>query len=119
MPDKKDSTQRKKKPNAKKKHPLNRPEIIVTSCLFGLLFAVLIGYLGYFTATSEQEMLNNSYNSRQAILLSRNYRGTIYSADGDVLAQTALDGHQGRPGCTLTQICSPTSWDTPRKAAPA
>ena len=95
MPDKKDSTQRKKKTNAMKKHPLNRPEIIVTSCLFGLLFAVLIGYLGYFTATSEQEMLNNSYNSRQAILLSRNYRGTIYSADGDVLAQTALDGHQG------------------------
>lgn len=78
-----------------KKHPQNRPEIIVTGCFFGILFAVLIGYLAYFTATSEQEMINNSYNSRQQILLSRNYRGTIYSADGDILAQTVLDGEQG------------------------
>ena len=65
------------------------------SCsLFGVLFAVLIGYLGYFTATSEQEMINNSYNSRQEILLSRNYRGTIYSRDGEVLAETVLDEEQ-------------------------
>lgn len=36
-------------------------------------------------------MINNSYNSRQEILLSKNYRGTIYSKDGDVLATTILD----------------------------
>ena len=36
-------------------------------------------------------MINNSYNSRQEILLSRNYRGTIYSRDGDVLAETRLN----------------------------
>lgn len=65
------------------------------SCSFFLvLFAVVIGYLGYFTATSEQEMINNSYNSRQEILLSRNYRGTIYSRDGEVLAETVLDSEQ-------------------------
>lgn len=50
----------------------------------------MIGYLGYFTATSEQEMINNSYNSRQEILLSRNYRGSIYSRDGEILAETVL-----------------------------
>lgn len=55
---------------------------------------MLIGYLSYFTATSEQEMINNSYNSRQEILLSRNYRGTIYSRDGEILAQTVLDEEQ-------------------------
>ena len=54
----------------------------------------MIGYLGYFVATSEQEMVNNSYNSRQEILLSRNYRGAIYSRDGEVLAQTRLDEDQ-------------------------
>lgn len=66
----------------------------MTGCFFAVLFAALIGYLGYFTATSQQDMINNSYNSRQEILLSRNYRGTIYSADGDVLAQTVLDQGQ-------------------------
>lgn len=65
------------------------------SCSFFLiLFAVLFGYLGHFVATSEQEMINNSYNSRQEILLSRNYRGTIYSRDGEVLAETVLDSEQ-------------------------
>lgn len=59
-----------------------------------MLFAVLIVYLGYFTATSEQEMINNSYNSRQEILLSRNYRGTIFSKDGEILAETVLDSEQ-------------------------
>ncbi len=73
------------------RYSANRPEIIATCCFFGLLFAALIGYLSYFTATSEEEMINNSYNSRQEILLSRNYRGTIYSRDGDVLAETRLN----------------------------
>lgn len=87
----------KKTENKKKRsvrYSANRPEIIVTCCFFGVLFAALIGYLGYFTATSEQEMINNSYNSRQEILLSRNYRGTIYSRDGEVLAETRLDDDQ-------------------------
>ncbi|MDE6926345.1 MAG: penicillin-binding protein 2 [Acetatifactor sp.] len=39
-------------------------------------------------------MINNSYNSRQEILLSRNYRGTIFSRDGEVLAETVLDDEQ-------------------------
>lgn len=61
---------------------------------FTLLFCALIGYLGYFVATSEQDMINNSYNSRQEILLSQNYRGSIYSADGEILAETTLDAEQ-------------------------
>ncbi|MCM1305051.1 MAG: penicillin-binding transpeptidase domain-containing protein [Lachnospiraceae bacterium] len=66
----------------------------MSCCFFLALFAVMIGHLGYFTATSEQEMINNSYNSRQEILLSRNYRGTIYARDGEVLAETVLDREQ-------------------------
>lgn len=78
----------------KARYPISKREILVSSGFFGILFAVLIGYLSYFTSTSEEEMINNSYNSRQEILLSRNYRGTIYSKDGEVLAQTVLDGEQ-------------------------
>ena len=75
-------------------HPMSRRGIAATSVFFGVLFAALIGYLAYFTSTSEEEMINNSYNSRQEILLSRNYRGTIYSGDGEILAQTVVDREQ-------------------------
>lgn len=79
---------------ARKNRSHNRAQIFVSSGLFVALFAVLIGHLVYFTATSEQEMINNSYNSRQELLLSRNFRGTIYSRDGVVLAETVMDGVQ-------------------------
>ena len=54
-------------------------------------FMAMIIYLGHFVANNEQKMINNSYNKRQEILLAKNYRGTIYSSDGYVLAQTALN----------------------------
>lgn len=57
---------------------------------FVILFLIMIGYLVYFTATSKQELMNNSYNSRQELLLLENYRGTIYSSDGEILAQTDI-----------------------------
>lgn len=64
---------------------------MLVTYFFVALFLVMIGYLGYFTATSEQDMINNSYNARQEILLSQNYRGTIYARNGEVLAATAVD----------------------------
>lgn len=79
----------------KKKRPKNQNEIMVSACFFAALFLGMIVYLGHFVATKEQEMVNNSYNSRQAILLSRNYRGSIFSRDGEVLAETVLDEEQG------------------------
>ena len=60
----------------------NRFEIGITTFLITLVFVGMLVYLGYFVATSEQDMINNSYNSRQQILLSRNYRGSIFSRDG-------------------------------------
>ncbi len=72
----------------------SKPEIIISGCFFLIIFALLIGYLVYFVSTSEQDMINNSYNSRQEILLSQNYRGSIFSRDGDVLAETQMDAGQ-------------------------
>lgn len=86
--------------SVKSKHPKtqkqgrktdSREPIWISSGFFVLLFTVLIGHLAYFTATSQQDMINNSYNSRQELLLSQNYRGTIYSKDGEILAETVLD----------------------------
>lgn len=35
--------------------------------------------------------MNNSYNSRQDILIAQNTRGKIYSSDGQILADTVID----------------------------
>lgn len=72
----------------------NQKQIMGSMYFFIILFLGMIGYLTYFTATSEQDMINNSYNSRQQLLLSRNYRGSIYSRDGDALAETVVDQKQ-------------------------
>lgn len=74
----------------KKKRLGNKREIRISLYFFVLVFCGMIGYLAHFVATNEQELINNSYNSRQEILLSRNYRGDIYSRDGEVLAHTVL-----------------------------
>lgn len=74
-----------------RKNVRNKREILITTYFFVFLFIAMIGYITYFSVTNEQEMMNNSYNSRQQILLSRNYRGSIFSRDGDILAQTILD----------------------------
>lgn len=69
----------------------NSMEIMLSTGAFVLLFVGMMGYLTHFVATSEQDMINNSYNSRQEILLSQNYRGSILAKDGEVLAETILD----------------------------
>ena len=76
---------------AKRRQSNNHSAIIVSCCFFMVLFLGMISYICFFVATNEQEMINNSYNSRQQLLISRNYRGTIYSKDGDILAKTFLD----------------------------
>uniref|UniRef100_UPI004056C72A peptidoglycan D,D-transpeptidase FtsI family protein n=1 Tax=Acetatifactor sp. TaxID=1872090 RepID=UPI004056C72A len=78
----------------KKKRLGNRREIMFSMFFFVAIFLGMIGYLTHFVATNEQDMINNSYNSRQEILLSRNYRGDIFSRDGEILAQTILDAEQ-------------------------
>jgi len=72
----------------------NSIEIRIMTRLISLIFVGMIVYLCHFVATNEQEMINNSYNSRQEILLTKNYRGSIFSGDGTVLAETLLDGTQ-------------------------
>lgn len=84
----------KKSVRKRKRRVGNQLEIWLTTSFFTLVFVGMLVYLGHFVATSEQDMINNSYNSRQEILLSRNYRGSILSRDGEVLATTNLDAQQ-------------------------
>lgn len=66
--------------------------------LFAALFLGMMGYICYFAVTNEQELINNSYNARQSLLLAQNRRGSIYAGDGKVLAETktAADGTESR-----------------------
>lgn len=61
------------------------------TAIFVVLFLGMMGYTCYYAVTHQQEMINNSYNSRQEILISQNTRGTIYANDKQVLAQTVTD----------------------------
>ena len=58
---------------------------------FTLLFLCMAGYIIHYSATNRQELINNSYNGRQQTLLAQNRRGSIYSAQGSVLARTTVD----------------------------
>lgn len=79
------------------KVPKNR-EVLLTTYFFVALFLGMMVYLCHFVITNEHEIYNNSYNSRQEILLSQNFRGSIYARDGELLATTSLqqDGTEVR-----------------------
>ena len=79
-----------------KKH--NQLTIYISMGVFLALFLSMIIYLCVFVHQNETVLINNNYNSRQETLLARNTRGSIYSADGDVLAQTIVseDGTEKR-----------------------
>lgn len=81
-----------RKTNKGKRRSGKNREIILLSVVFSALFCTMIGYLCLYVRDNEQDLLNNSYNARQAILASENTRGTIYDRNGEVLAYTAVDG---------------------------
>lgn len=61
----------KKTPENKRRG--NQREIWLSAGGIGVLFLCLMVYLGHFVATSEQDMINNSYNSRQQMELPWGY----------------------------------------------
>lgn len=73
-------------PEKKKNH-----EIMAITYLFVLVFLGMMGYICHFAVTNEQQLINNSYNARQSMLLAQNRRGSVYANDGTVLAETKTD----------------------------
>ena len=65
-----------------------RRQLIGSAVFFCALFLSLISWLCIYVSANSEEFFNNSYNSRQSVLAQKNRRGTIYSADGRILAQT-------------------------------
>jgi len=73
----------------KKKHK-NREFAIITYC-FVLMFVGLIGYFVNFLYKDADDFINNSHNARLSSFTESVIRGNIYSADGEVLAETNVD----------------------------
>lgn len=91
MPKVRSATKKDMKKNKKSRRKPGNRQIMVISWTFTLLFLSMMGYITYYSVTHKQELINNSYNGRQQILLAQNRRGSIFSADGEVLAETVTD----------------------------
>lgn len=69
-----------------------------TAIFFSLIFIGMCSYYIHYVYDNSQDMINNSYNKRQHLLVAKNTRGKIYSAEGEVLAETVIleDGSEKR-----------------------
>lgn len=72
-------------------NPSVRKYYISTISLFSLFFLSLAGYLVYFHQNLSEELKNNEYNTKELVFQKPVIRGSIYSADGEVLARTNTD----------------------------
>ena len=81
----------------KKKRAVNKEFASVTYA-FVCLFLLLMGYIGYFTAMTSQEIIKSPYNPRLDSMADRVIRGKILDRNGSVLAETdhAEDGSEYR-----------------------
>lgn len=66
-------------------------QIMAVTVFFTCLFLGMAGYITHYSVTHKQELINNSYNGRQQMLLAQNKRGSILASGGEILAQTILD----------------------------
>ena len=75
----------------KPKKKIRSYPIIVLSCFYVLVFISMLAYISYYSYSNRQTLMDNSYNTRQQILLKQNSRGTILSRDGDLLAYSEVN----------------------------
>lgn len=83
-------TEKRPKKKKTKSKSFNR-EILFSTYLFVGLFVLLMGYFVYFMVFRSENVINNPYNSRQALFTERIVRGKIYSRDYEELALTTTN----------------------------
>ena len=77
--------------SARKKASAKNREFAVVAYSFLALFVGMMGYFIYFQVVLSEDFINNPYNKRQEIFQEKIVRGTIYSADKEILAETVTD----------------------------
>lgn len=66
-------------------------EIHVIMYLFTAVFLMITVFFSVYVYFNAPKTINSSYNMRQANLEKRVIRGTIYSSDGEILAEQAMN----------------------------
>ena len=74
----------------KKIQNVNRETTFITY-FFLILFLGLMAYYIYFQQVKSEEFINSPYNTLQDLFAEHVTRGSIVSADGEVIAQTTTD----------------------------
>lgn len=70
----------------------NNKKIIRVLVVVSIMFLALVSYLLYFNMFSAEKVASNPYNKRQWEDERFVKRGSIYDRDGEVLAETIIDG---------------------------
>lgn len=80
------------------KNSVRNREFAVVTYGFLALFIGMIAYFAYFQIEKSEAFINSPYNARQDIFADRIIRGSIVSAQGDVIASTSVstDGTESR-----------------------
>ena len=65
--------------------------ILNITYLFLFIFVGMIIYFVSFQINESDEVINNSYNKREEVLVESVLRGSIKSSEGEILAQTIVD----------------------------
>ena len=73
-----------------KKNKANNEIMKVTFIFVGLFFVVMAYFLN-FQIFESRDAINNTYNKRQDTFTKKVVRGSIYSNNGEILAQTNVD----------------------------
>ena len=73
----------KQQEKTKKKRIRSYP-IIVVSAFYAAIFVIMLGYISFYSYNNRQVLMNNSYNTRQQILLNQNLRGQIVSRNAAI-----------------------------------
>lgn len=84
------TNQSSKKKKQKDLADRSNKNILVLTYGVVLLFAVMIGYEGYFLAFQREDVINNTYNARLDSFSDRIVRGKIRSSNGTILAETVV-----------------------------
>ncbi len=69
-------------------------ELHIVMYLFVGLFFALTGFLSFYVYFNAPKTINSSYNMRQQNLAKKVIRGNIYSSEGDILAEQAMNSEQ-------------------------
>lgn len=83
--------------NKGKKSVQERKMIYTIAAIFILMFAVLIGYMAYFTIFKQKQMAVHPQNTRLNSLESEVIRGNIYDTYTKLLATTTQEGERSYP----------------------